>query len=80
MSGPRIYDGAEWVANTEDPYAKGSPPPPEGGGDGKIFVAIPTFRGKLDCLVHSHSLEGSFLRRLCALTFLLYCLIFVLSL
>ena len=45
MSGPRVHDGTDWVSITEDPYADGSPPPPEGEGDGKIFVAIPSFRG-----------------------------------
>lgn len=45
MSGPRVNDGTNWVQITEDPYGSAKPPPPTEDGDGKIFVAIPSFRG-----------------------------------
>lgn len=47
MSGPRVFDGTKWVPQTEDAYqGEVMPPPPEADGDGKIFVAIPSFRGR----------------------------------
>jgi Glycosyltransferase (GlcNAc) len=45
MSGPRVFDGTNWVQITVDANSDGAPPPPSEHGDGKIFVAIPTFRG-----------------------------------
>ena len=51
MSGPRVYDGTNWVPSTEDPYTNGKPPVPEADGYGKIFVAIPTFRGTTSSVV-----------------------------
>jgi Glycosyltransferase (GlcNAc) len=49
MSGPRVHDGTKWVQITEDQYADAKPPPPYTGGDGKIFVVIPSFRDGKRC-------------------------------
>jgi hypothetical protein len=45
MSGPRVFDGINWLQVTVDANSDGAPPPPSEQGDGKIFVVIPTFRG-----------------------------------
>lgn len=55
MSGPRVYDGTKWVSQTEEAYQGVTPPPQEHGGDGKIFVAIPSFRGWYSWSLWFHS-------------------------
>jgi len=48
MSGPRVFDGNEWVPVEGNVGHTGSqaPVPPVKDGDGTIFVSIASFRGK----------------------------------
>ena len=45
MSGPRVYDGEKFIPVDASAVA-GNPPAPVEGGNGQIFVAIPSYRGK----------------------------------
>lgn len=45
----RLYDGVEWVDVTDTEYANTGNQTPLGqilNGDGKIFVSIPSYRGR----------------------------------
>jgi hypothetical protein len=58
-SGPRVFDGQQWVSVTDASTASGKPIPPEKDGDGSIFVSIVSYRGTLREIRHRRVGKGT---------------------